>query len=244
MILSPEALQAFAAHAVAQYPREACGVVAGAAYVPCDNVAADPIRDFAITAQQMALIELERGPIEAVLHTHTYNAQRPREHPEWPSHMDMDCWLKASTPWGIAATDGEGISQLVWLEDAKPAPYEGREFLWGVHDCYSLIRDWFKQERGITLNNYAREWGHWNKGKSMYDDLFAKEGFVEITAKEAKVGDCVLMRYATRVTSHAAVITGTDQILHHLYHKQSGYDTLQKWAYMVTKFVRYEGVKP
>ena len=33
--------KAIVAHALAEYPREACGVIVGKEYIPCNNIAAD-----------------------------------------------------------------------------------------------------------------------------------------------------------------------------------------------------------
>lgn len=244
MRMTPEALAAFEAHVIACYPAEACGVLAKGCFVPCENVADNPRTDFAISAQELAQIELTKGPVEAVLHSHPYDITKPPAFPpEWPSHLDMHSWMQGKTRWGIVATDGEGISPVLWMDDASPAPLEGREFVWGVNDCYSLIRDWFRFERGITLPNYPRQWKFWERGQALYDDNFTDAGFVEIAENDVKPGDCALMRIRTAVSTHAAVITGPNTILHHLLHRQSGYDSLLKWRPFVTKYVRYKGEK-
>ena len=37
----------------------------------------------------------------------------------------------------------------------KP-PLLGREWVWGVTDCWSLVVDWYKEEKGIKLKDYQR----------------------------------------------------------------------------------------
>lgn len=242
--MTPDALKAFEEHVLRKYPAEACGVLVGDAYIPCENVAVDPISDFAISAKEMAHIALTYGDITAILHSHPYNkAVAPKRPAEWPSHMDMHSWIQGTTPWGIVATDGEGITPVLWMDDANPEPLEGREFIWGVNDCYSLIRDWYRIERGITLKNYARGWGFWEQGVSLYDQHFADAGFVEIPDKDIQVGDVVLMRIYGPIESHGGVVTAPDSILHHLMHRQSGYDSLHKWRRCISRFIRYVGDK-
>jgi proteasome lid subunit RPN8/RPN11 len=242
MQMSPEALETFKQHALRSYPAEACGVLCGAVYVPCHNAAETPLRDFRISAKELAQIRAQHGKVTAVLHSHPYQANAAPQHPpEWPSGADMENWIKSRKPWGIAACDGEGVSKLLWLDDGDPEPLIGREFVWGVNDCYSLIRDWYRQERGIKLKNFARHWKFWERGAALYEDNFGAAGFVAVEASQVQVGDVVLMRYGTRTSAHGGIVTGTDQLLHHLWHKQSGYDSLHKWERLVTKYLHYVG---
>jgi cell wall-associated NlpC family hydrolase len=56
-------------------------------------------------------------------------------------------------------------------------PYVGREFVFGVVDCYTLCRDWYNREFGLNLNDYDRRDKFWLRGENLYLDNFAKEGF-------------------------------------------------------------------
>jgi cell wall-associated NlpC family hydrolase len=244
LVLSPEALGAFKAHVLASYPNEAAGVVVRGSYVSCHNTSAAPLSHFSISAEELARIEIGIGPVEAILHSHPYDPKGNQDcPPEWPSANDMESWMKGTTPWGIVATDGEGISQVLWLDDANPAPLEGRPFVWGVNDCYSLIRDWYRMERGITIPNYARQWKFWERNQPLYDDNFAHAGFTEIKASEVQPGDVVLMKIMSRHSAHGGIVTGPDTLFHHLIHRQSGYDRLHKWTRCINKFLRYTGQK-
>lgn len=240
MILSPEAHEAFKAHVIAQYPKEACGLLIDGVYVPQDNISETPERTFRIAPE--ALIRSGSMDLQAVLHSHPYDLRvAPAYPPEWPSTADMRSWIAMGIPWGICATEGEGITQLVWLDDANPAPLLGREFIHGVHDCYSIVRDWFKLQRSVTLPNFARGMDWWETGADLYDENFERAGFVTIPFEEATVGDCVLFKVRSPVTNHAAVITGENEILHHLFHRLSGHDSLNKWTRVINRAVRYRG---
>jgi cell wall-associated NlpC family hydrolase len=245
MNITQEAQDAFQAHALREYPKEACGVIVEGKYLPCTNAAKDPLRDFKISAKELASIKATHGTVEAILHTHPYHPNMQHEEPkEWPSGHDLQSWIKSKKPWGIAATDGQGLTPILWLDDKDPGPLVGREFVWGKNDCYSLIRDWFKQERKVTLPNFPRHWKFWERGEALYDDNFEAAGFVEISPREVVPGDCCLMRIrGTGPAQHAAVITAPDQILHHLLHRLSGYDSLFRWQRQITKYVRYVGNK-
>lgn len=245
MHLSDKARLAFQQHAIQQYPKEACGVLVSGEFIPTVNVADDPTANFRIAPTQIISIETGVGPIEAVLHTHPYDAKadRGKHDPRWPSTSDMTSWLKGRVPWGIASCDGEGISQVCWLDEDNPEPLVGREFIHGINDCYSVVRDWFRLERGIVLPNYARGMEWWDRGLDLYSQNFRDAGFVEINITDATVGDVCLFQVMSPVINHAAVITGPNEILHHLFHRLSGYDRLDRWHGQIRKWVRYVGDK-
>lgn len=238
MNLDQETYNDFRNHVLSSYPNEACGLVVKNKYVKCKNIATNPQTDFEIDP---AVILKYSGKIQAVLHSHPYKLEsRGKWDPSWPSTADMECWIQDTIPWGIVSTDGEGISELVWLDDEEIAPLEGRVFVHGKHDCYSIVRDYFRLEKGITLNNYARGIEWWNRGEDLYSANFEKEGFYEITPEEATVGDVALFQVVSPVINHAAVITGTDEIIHHLFHRLSHKDSLRKWSKQICKYLRYK----
>lgn len=240
MKLTPKTLAAFEADVLKRYPEEACGFIIKGRYVPMKNVAEDPLTTFRIDPKEY--VKAAKRGIAAVMHSHPYSMEFSTTYPpQWPSTADMKGWLNHGVPWGICATNGEGITEIVWLDDAHPAPLVGREFIHGVNDCYSVIRDWFRMERGIVLPNFARGMEWWERGEDLYDQNFEAAGFKTIPFEEASVGDCVLFRVASPVTNHAAVITGENEILHHLFHRQSGHDTLSKWTRVINRAVRYVG---
>ena len=241
MNLTPATLKAFEQHVLTDFPNEACGFVINDEYVSVANTAENPTQTFRISPSDHVKAEAS-GRIQAVLHSHPYDKFKASKWPhEWPTTMDMKSWMQGTVPWGITATCGEGISQLVWMDDSVIPPLEGREFIHGIHDCYSLIRDWFRINKGITIPNYARGIDWWHQGENLYEDNFANAGFERIDLDQIQVGDAILMKAASDVANHAAVVVGTNQILHHLFHRLSGTDTLSKWKRCIVCAVRYKG---
>ncbi len=93
------------------------------------------------------------------------------------------------------------------------------------------------------LKNFARGMDWWDRGEDLYDQNFQAAGFIEIPMSEVTVGDCVLFKVRSPVTNHAAVITGENEILHHLFHRLSGHDSLSKWGRVINRAVRYRGTE-
>jgi len=243
MILSSDAYEAFKADVLARYPEEACGLIVNGSYISMPNIAADPTETFRI--DPIEYVKHSLNGLQALLHSHPYKLEEHTRWPaQWPTTADMKGWMNTGIPWGIVSTEGEGISQLVWLDENNPEPLIGREFIHGVNDCYSIIRDWFKLERGITLINKPRGMEWWGRGENIYELNLDEAGFVEVPMAEATVGDCVLFKIRSRVENHAAVITGTNQILHHMIGALSGHDSLARHSRLITRAVRYVGEQP
>jgi proteasome lid subunit RPN8/RPN11 len=242
MEVAQETLEAFRAHVLARYPEEACGVLVDGRFLPCQNVSDNPRLHFQIRSEEMVRIAMEVGPVQAILHSHPFDSRRPPKWPaHWPSHNDMAQWMKGSVPWGITGTEGENIDPLVWLDEGTIAPLEGREFVHGVWDCYATVRDWYRVEKGLTIPNFPRGMDWWDRGANHYEENFERAGFKEIHRDEVDVGDAMLIRVRAPVPNHAAVITGNNQILHHLFHRLSGFDRFDRWERFAAKFVRYTG---
>ncbi|MDR3427935.1 Mov34/MPN/PAD-1 family protein [Silvimonas sp.] len=150
-------LEAIKAHAIRDYPREACGLVVvirgRERYVPCANTA--PGTDhFRLAPEDYAAAEA-LGEITTVVHSH------PDSNPE-PSEADKVGCEASGLPWLIVgvARNGAGEPETTALASFAPSGYEaplvGRSFHHGVLDCYSLIRDWYRRERGISLPDFER----------------------------------------------------------------------------------------
>jgi proteasome lid subunit RPN8/RPN11 len=238
--LDPLELHKFKQQVLTEYPNEAAAVIVNGKHIPCVNKSSDPTRHGYLDAEQLLQIELHHGPIQAFLHSHPIDPTHPSKWPAfWPSGVDMENWLAGSIPWGIVATEGENITEPVWLDESEIAPLEGRTFVHGIHDCYSLVRDYYRLQ-GINLPNYARGMEWWERGQDLYVQNFKAAGFEEISRSDVRVGDAAIMKVRASVYNHAGVVVKTNEILHHLYGRLSGRDRLDKWD-RFCKYLRYTG---
>lgn len=229
----------WAKHVLACYPNEACALVVAGKLLIVDNKAPNPERDFAISPEDYAE-HLIAGTLEAVLHSHIVTADTDyRFDARAPSEADMKSQNRLGLPFGIVSTNGEEVSGVLWF-GTDAAPLEGREFIHGVNDCYSIIRDYYKEVLGISLRDYPRSLNWWDEGKDLYSENFTKEGFIEVPQHSARLHDVVLMQVASPVINHGAVISGDNEILHHLFHRLSGKDSLSKWHRQISKVLRHK----
>lgn len=245
--MNPEIETAIRAHAVAEYPRECCGLVikegGREVYLRCRNVAAGGRQgDHFVMAKADYFAAADRGDLLALVHSHP-------DMPARPTQADRVSCEASGITWFIVRVDGaDGSVETGEIEELSPsgyrAPLEGREFYHGVLDCYALVRDWFEQERGVTLPDFVRRDNWWGdgSGEDLYMKYFRSAGFEPVELEDLQVGDCFLMQVRAKVVNHAAVYVGDGKILHHLYGRPSRHDIYGGYWRDVTRLVvRYRG---
>lgn len=218
MMLSKTIQKKALEHAKESFPKESCGLVAvikgRTQYFPCRNLADTPDEHFVLDPVQYAEIE-DKGEITAVIHSH------PKTNPA-PSQADRVACEKSGLPWHIINPQTE---QWGYCEpEGFVLPYVGREFVFGIVDCYSLCRDWYKREWGLDLKDYDRRDQFWLNGQNLYLDNFANEGFRRIPLQDVQYGDAILMQLQSPLPNHAAIYIGDQLILHHLQGRLSSRD--------------------
>ena len=94
--------------------------------------------------------------------------------------------------------------------------YENRVYIYGVNDCYTLARDYYRDNYGAILpSNIDRSFGWWYSGSNLYADNYQQYGFFE-TRDLIKPGDALLFRFDQGVPSHTAIYMGDGMMLHHM----------------------------
>jgi cell wall-associated NlpC family hydrolase len=123
--------------------------------------------------------------------------------------------------------------------------YLGRRYLDGRHDCYGLVRDFYRREYGLILRNYARPVGFDHSGLLLLTDNFRREGFeiVNTPISLLEPGDGLLMMLASRQVNHVGVYIGEKKFLHHLYQRPSSAEMLDpRWQQRLSLIVRHPDV--
>jgi proteasome lid subunit RPN8/RPN11 len=251
-VLSPVALAAAQTHALAEFPKESCGLIVDGLYEPCVNIASDPLNDFAIAGFAQVLITSSGREIEAIVHSHP-NGQR------YPSNVDMRGQISSAKPWVIIATDGaDCYTPTIWGDQLPIPELIGRPFMHGVTDCFSLIRDAFRLGKpGLALID-CKEWpfdpvvfddvprsdGWWDEKDGEQLDLYADgmklNGFKPISRDEVRAGDGFLMAIKSKTLNHAGLYLGDNLILHHLPGRLSRREPAGLWARAADLWVRWE----
>lgn len=220
------------AHALADWSRESVGYVIGGAYVPQENVAADPINTFRVADDAWS------DGVQAVIHSHTTSLDR------FPSKADMQSQISAGVPYGILATDGQIATPILWFGDhVLEEPLIGRRFAPGVTDCYELVRAWMWQERKIKLKSFPRDASWWERKEDLLAQSFAQAGCARVPVEEVRPGDGLLMAIpATGAVNHCAVLLDNGLMLHHRAGQLSRREPWSgAWQRLTRIAVRYVG---
>jgi hypothetical protein len=232
-MFGPEVDEQIQAHALEAFPHECCGVVRAGVYERMVNN--DPNPTEAFDFDRMVLID---PAVQAIVHSHPNG-------PAHPSAMDMMQQLATDLVWGLVATDGESCQPVMWWGPGVPVPpLVGRDFRHGPSgsdgkgDCYAMVRDWYREHRGLKLPEVPRDNEWWAKGQSLYTDHLEPEGFQSISISQIEPGDGLLLHVLSTVPNHAAIYMGDGLILHHLPNRLSRHEPLGRWINLVTHAIR------
>jgi proteasome lid subunit RPN8/RPN11 len=226
-------------HAIEEAPKESCGLLIDGTYVRCENLADDPEHRFMIDPEKVLDARLS-GKLQAIIHSHPNG-------PDGASKIDMEQQAEGEIPWGIVLLPAKAKPELFFWGDTLPqAPYEGRVFRHGVADCYALVRDWYRQERGIILPITPRDPEWWSQGQNVIQEHLDMagyfEGFYEVPVDQnLEVGDVLLAKVGAGVINHSGVYLGNGLVLHHLSNRLSRKDVLGPWLRFVVKAMRHGG---
>ena len=222
-------------HAKNQNPKESVGLLLNIRgrqkYFPCRNISMTDYQCFILDPEDYVKAD-NLGEITAVVHSHPTT-------PPTPSQADRISCEHSKLPWHIVnPKTGE------WGE-CIPEGYVpellGRPWVWGVTDCWSLVVDWYAQEKGIELKDYARNMTPQEFLENpLFEDYAWRTGFRELRSEEKlEAGDVLLMSIMHPTLNHVAIFLG-DMILHHLADRLSCREPYSEWLLKCTgKRYRY-----
>ena len=244
-MFGPEVEAAIAAHMLAEFPKEGCGIVTAAGFQPLPNLAEDPEQGFDCA---LAVAELQDAGTEvlALVHSHPHRPPDLRAC-EGPSQADMEQQLAMGLRWGLTVTDGHATRPtLYWGPGVPLPPLEGRQFRHGPAgsdgrgDCYALIKDYYQLELGVELPEGPRDERWWEQKQDLYGRNFKRAGFRLIDWDEMRPHDVVLGHMLSEQTNHGGIYVGNSLVLHHLPGRLSRREPIGRWRNLITHVLRHE----
>ena len=222
-------------HAKEQDPKESCGLLLNVRgkekYYPCKNLSISGYQEFIIDPEDYVKAD-NTGEIIGVVHSHPIT-------PPTPSQADKISCEDSNLPWHIVNPKTE---EWGYLEPCGyKAPILGRQWLWGVTDCWCLVVDWYKEEKNIDLimgtrpvtpqefikNPVSKENGDGH-------NFLLQAGFRLLKPNEkTENGDVLLMSISSKGLNHAAIFLDGD-VLHHLADRLSCIEPYSEWLLKCT----------
>lgn len=224
MRLTKKAKAAITDHAAECYPRESCGVIVKRQYIPCTNIAS---ADSEFMIDPMDIVRAEQnGKIEAIVHSHPDGTTKP-------SLFDLTQISKHGVPWVIVSYPK---GEIEIHTEGYTAPLINRPYIHGELDCFSIVRDYYERELGISIDDFERDDLWWESAdSSLYLDNYEQQGFVQVDSLQRH--DVILCRVQpTKQVNHALIYLGNDGnliseatepcigdhlVLHHPYMRRS-----------------------
>jgi hypothetical protein len=128
------------------------------------------------------------------------------------------------------------------------APYTGRPYSLGEMDCYTLVRDWMRREKGIQMDPIT------DSLERLSNELLTDGAF--ITNSEVGRWDRVVMpqpgdgilfamtqhdEHSAGLVNHSGIYLGDGRFLHHFANRISCEEVLEDfWKSRVASFMRYK----
>ena len=222
-------------HAKEQDPRESVGVLivikGKEQYYPCNNLSTYSQQCFILDPEDYVKADA-LGEITAIVHSHPIT-------PPSPSQADKVSCEQSGLKWHIVnpKTETWGYCEPTGY---KP-PLIGRQWVWGVTDCWSLVRDYYKEQHNIQLLDYQRPITPQDfLDNPLFEQYAERTGFKELNKNEKlQKGDVLLMSILHPTLNHVAIFLG-DEILHHLADRLSTREPYNEWLLKCTgKRYRY-----
>jgi len=155
---------------------------------------------------------------EAYLHTHPI----PSNEPLVPSMLDMQMFASSDKPQGIMnyCSHNDVVNPVFWHSSIQPTEESllGRHYRWGDYgsdgkgDCFAVIMDWFKINKGYEFPIIPRDF--YDRNGYYYTLNFQGLGTIKPADSPLEIGDLIVIRVG-RQGEHAGVYVGDGLMLHH-----------------------------
>ncbi len=215
------------------FPKETCGLILkgkeGVVVRHCKNLIEDltlATNNFQLDPMEIIQAEKEGHEILFIFHTHCLT-------PPVPSVADRYGCKASGYPWLIVNPTTETYTITDPKATLPQSEVLGREFVWGMWDCYGLVRDIYHQELSIDLPDLDRGiFGAWNTSPhwNTFEENFQVAGFTKIPFSHSKgLAGMDLHKYDIILFSilndsgnanHCGVLMDLDYM--HFYHHLSG----------------------
>ena len=132
------------------------------------------------------------------------------------------------------------------MSNFKYEHLEGKNFNLGVQDCFTVVHQFFYDNFGIEMENFARP-NDWDAEKdNLIEHCWPKSGFEKLDVDEhwpPRPGDIMVCNVGGSVPNHLVIYLGKNTILHHKVGMLSGSELMRPaWKRYTSFLLRHPDV--
>lgn len=203
------------------FPKEVVVAIHGDKWRQLANISQRPAYCFELHPSDV--VELYDNPPDLLLHSHP----SPPASAE-PSDTDTEQQIKTGWNWGIVAVTGAAEGQVYnvaypecWGDGLPIQPLLGRSYCWGIRDCWTLCRDWYRLN-GYEIANTprARDPLSYAPGTPQHNQFLywpEKRGMKPVARHDRRPGDFAVFQFkSANIHNHCGIYLGEGKYLHQL----------------------------
>jgi len=216
------------------YPREACGVVGivkgKKRWFPCRNVA-EGCEDFVMCSEDWFRIR-QQADVLAIVHSHPDASSDASEN-------DINNCNALQVPYWIFSYPEMDLNKVA--PETVQNTLIGREYAFGIRDCFEASRDWLIEKANITIPARAPFEDDWWERDLDYFTEERIRGWNLVKVDEAQEHDVLVFSVEAEVGNHCGVYLGNDVFFHHAVNRLSCRESLYPfWVKHLIGIYRYE----
>ena len=216
------------------YPREACGVVGivkgKKRWFPCRNVA-EGYEDFVMCSEDWFRIR-QQADVLAIVHSHPDASSEASENDiNNCNALQVPYWIFSYPEMDLNKVEPETVQNTLI----------GREYAFGILDCFEASRDWLIEKANITIPARAPFEDDWWERDLDYFTEERIRGWNLVKVDEAQEHDVLVFSVEAEVGNHCGVYLGNDVFFHHAVNRLSCRESLYPfWVKHLIGIYRYE----
>jgi proteasome lid subunit RPN8/RPN11 len=220
-------------HFEKEYPREGCGVIGivkgKKRFFPCRNVAVDE-DDFVMSSEDYMHLK-QRVDIFAIVHSHPDASNEASEN-------DINNCDALGIPYYIFSYPEMDLN--IVEPKVNVNPLLGREYKFGVHDCFEASRDYLAEQNIHIAARDPFEDDWWLKGLDYFtEDRLNEWGFHKVDTPQKN--DVLIFQIEAQVPNHCGVYMQNDIFFHHAVNRLSCRESLYPfWIEHIVGIYRHE----
>lgn len=137
-----------------------------------------------------------------------------------PSHLDIINYQNHKIPSYIYSFESDEVIEVT-DQHLKYNKYLGRPFEIGKQDCFSLVIDFYQNEKNINISNYPRKDNWYKENPNIIQDNYKREGFIKVKLEELLPEDIIEIN-----NYHFGIYLEGDLLLSHERNKFSNIERL------------------